>query len=186
MAAPAAATTELALSEEQHKIYSEQFAAFDTPLQYARNDDGSQLTDEQRAQLKQHVPGTGLLSPEQLNACMRSLDHPPTAEELQVIIDDFDVYAKGGISLQDFLFIMAKREANTALREKLMACFRLFDRDENGFIDVDELKENLMTVGPKPYSEREFEDLFQEMDLTAVPDGQVDYAQLVEILVKRG
>merc|ERR1712196_495949 len=105
---------------------------------------------------------TGLLSPFELARLMRSLDHSPNDDELGQIMQDHDVYAKGGINLQDFLSVMAKREQDVALKEKLMQAFAVFDRDGNGFVAMDELRTQLCTVGANPYQEKEFEDFMQE------------------------
>ena len=59
------------LSEEQYKVCCEAFAAFST-------------TDS-------------LLSPFELNSCMRSLGHAPTTEEFNKICEEHDLYAKGGV-----------------------------------------------------------------------------------------
>merc|ERR1712096_462222 len=114
---------------------------------------------------------TGLLKPESIARLMWSLDHCPNDDEVAQIMQDYDVYAKGGINLQDFLSVMAKREQDVALREKLMQAFAVFDRDGNGFVAMDELRTQLCTVGPAPYAEKEFEDFVAEYQPEA--DGQI-------------
>lgn len=46
----------------------------------------------------------------------------------------------GGLTVQNFLFVMARRECNTKLKQSLVNAFQLFDKDGNGFIGVEELK----------------------------------------------
>merc|ERR1719230_894976 len=67
-----------------------------------------------------------------------------------------------GISLNDFLTIMAKREADTALHDKLMKAFAVFDRDGSGFVSVDELRTQMMALGNNPFTESEFDQFMSE------------------------
>merc|ERR550514_542047 len=97
------------------------------------------LTDEQYKEFTDAFRsmdhnGSGMLSSYDLGVLMRSLAHNPTDEELNEIIIDYDVIAKGGVTLEDFLTMMLRREQNSALGEKLTAAFAVFDRDGNGFV----------------------------------------------------
>mmetsp|Transcript_59141 Transcript_59141/g.136466 ORF Transcript_59141/g.136466 Transcript_59141/m.136466 type:complete len:163 (+) Transcript_59141:135-623(+) len=126
------------------------------------------LSEEQRLEFtecfKLHDKmNSGLLSPFELGILMRSLGHGPTDDEMNKIITEYEVYSKGGINVQDFLHVMAKREQDTAAREKLEEAFRVFDRDGNGYISKYEL-EALMKHqdSPSPYDDAEWKDFIAE------------------------
>ena len=59
----------------------------------------------------------------------------------------------------------------------------LFDRDQNGFVASEELKEAMCTLGEEPYSEKEWEDFLSEYEMT--PDGQIDYELLIDLMTKK-
>lgn len=150
---------EFSLPEEQYKEFTEAFHAVD------KNN-------------------SGLLSPFELGILMRSLGHNPTEAELNQIIQDYDAYAKGGINVHDFLTVMSKREQDTALQDKLLNAFRVFDRDGNGFVSYDELRSQMMTIGNNPYTEKEFEEFMSEYQ--PEPDGQIDYNAFAQLMLKKG
>ncbi|CAD7938150.1 unnamed protein product [Amoebophrya sp. A25] len=145
------------LSEEQYKVCCDAFSAF---------------------------AGSGsLLTPFELNAAMRSLGHAPTTEDFNKICEEHDLYAKGGVSLQGFLYIIAQREAGAGLRAGLLEAFARFDRDQNGFVDAEEIKEAMMVIGEEPFTEEEWALLLQEYEMPET--NQIDYYQLVEIMTRK-
>ncbi|CAD7951810.1 unnamed protein product [Amoebophrya sp. A120] len=127
------------LSEEQYKMCCDAFAAFSSQ--------------------------EGLLTPFELNNCMRSLGHAPGSEEFAKILEEHDLYSKGGVSLQGFLYIIAQREASTTLKTGLLDVFSKFDRDQNGFVDAEEIKEAMMTLGEEPFTEDEWVKLLEEYEM---------------------
>mmetsp|Transcript_6754 Transcript_6754/g.16529 ORF Transcript_6754/g.16529 Transcript_6754/m.16529 type:complete len:154 (+) Transcript_6754:3574-4035(+) len=146
------------LSEEQYKVCCDAFAAFSSA-------------------------GDGLLTPFELNNCMRSLGHAPTNDEFNKIIEEHDLYAKGGVSLQGFLYIVAQREASTTLKQGLLEAFSKFDRDQNGYVDAEEIKEAMMVLGEEPFTEEEWVKLLEEYEMP--PDNQIDYYQFVDIMTRK-
>uniref|UniRef100_A0A0G4G9K8 Calmodulin n=1 Tax=Chromera velia CCMP2878 TaxID=1169474 RepID=A0A0G4G9K8_9ALVE len=125
---------------------------------------------------------SGLLAPMELCVLLRSLGQDPTDEELDEYIEEYRVYAKGGFEYEDFLSIMAKREADHQARQKLSEALSLFDKDGNGFINVEELKQQMMEEGEK-YTEEEFTEFVSEITIT--PDGMIDYREFVNVLLKK-
>merc|ERR1712014_329264 len=97
----------------------------------------------------------------------------------------------------DFLNIMAKREQETALQEKLMRAFAVFDNDGSGFISVDmqsEFRTQMTQLGPNPYTKEEFENFLSEYigEVTgatnghpAEEDGLIDYQEFVKNFMLR-
>merc|ERR1719230_2544778 len=89
---------------------------------------------------------------------MRSLGHSLSEDDMRNITTD----SERCVGLNDFIEIMAKREMEIALQDKLKKAFAVFDRDGSGFISVDELRVQMMSLGPAPYSEQEFENFVSE------------------------
>jgi len=139
---------------------------------------------------------SGMLAPYELGILMRSLGHNPTDDELNTIVQEYDSYVKGGISLSDFLVVMKNREQDSELRTRLLKIFQIFDRDGNGYISVDELKTQMMSVGKKEdgtegteYSDKEWEEFMSEatapgMDLIT-PDGRLEYTEFVKLMTNK-
>ncbi|CEM32680.1 unnamed protein product [Vitrella brassicaformis CCMP3155] len=126
---------------------------------------------------------TGMLTAYQIAVAMRSLGHDLADEELDEVIQEYDVHVRGGINLDDFLSLVAKKEENTAEYEKLVHAFQVLDKDGNGFVSKERLKELMTTVGDK-YTEGEFDELISEVKISS--DGMLDYRELVHLLLRRG
>jgi len=144
------------------------------------------LSDEKRREFTdafQALDKSGLIGPFELGILMRSLNHNPTDDDLNAIIEEYQVYEKGGVNLKEFLVIMSKRESELELRQKLALAFGCLSRDDNGFVDVNDLKIKMMSVGSAPYTEKEFEEFIQEVQME--PDGQLDYMAFIDLLVKK-
>ncbi|KAF4654504.1 hypothetical protein FOL47_009932, partial [Perkinsus chesapeaki] len=94
--------------------------------------------------------GQGIITPYELGALMRSVGHSPSEMELKEILEDYDLCNRDGVTVDEFLEIMSKRENSVELRKGLLRAFKLFDRDGNGFISVEELRESLCSTGDNP------------------------------------
>jgi Ca2+-binding EF-hand superfamily protein len=55
--------------------------------------------------------------------------------------------------------------------------FKVFDRDSNGMISLDEMKSILLNFSKK-FSEEEIEEIFNEVDINR--DGNIDYQEFIE------
>ena len=68
--------------------------------------------------------------------------------------------------------MMAKRGKTRDMLEELREAFRVFDKDGNGFISLDELKSVMRSLGEN-LTEEEFDVMIREADIDG--DGQVNY-----------
>lgn len=87
----------------------------------------------------------------------------------------------GLISEDEFLAWMA---AQTGIKddvmEDLLAAFRVFDKDANGFITRDELKMAMEMIG-EPMSEAQLDSMIRATDTDN--DGRINYEEFVTILL---
>ena len=73
------------------------------------------------------------------------------------------------LDLKEFLGLMA---ATTGKDKELIAAFKEFDKDGNGFITPDELRSVMKSMGEK-LSDSELTEMIMKADKSG--DGQVDY-----------
>lgn len=87
----------------------------------------------------------------------------------------------GLISEDEFLAWMA---AQTSIKddvmEDLLAAFRVFDKDANGYITKDELKLAMEMIG-EPMSEAQLDSMIRATDIDN--DGRINYEEFVTILL---
>nr|ACJ72161.1 UGT4 [Pueraria montana var. lobata] len=103
-----------------------------------------QLTDDQIAEFKEAFSlfdkdGDGCITTKELGTVMRSLGQNPTEAELQDMINEVDADGNGTIDFPEFLNLMARKMKDTDSEEELKEAFRVFDKDQNGFISAAKL-----------------------------------------------
>ena len=118
------------------------------------------------------------MCPDCLLSFPRSLGLNLTDSELQDIIDEEDSDGNGSIDFAEFLTMMTRKDTDTRLHKTIKILystkevFKFFDKDGNGFIDVDELG-LAMTILGKKLTEEEVDEMIKEADRDG--DGQVNY-----------
>ena len=136
------------LSQEQIKTYKEAFAVFDKT-------------------------GAGKISTKELGVIMRSLKQNPTEHELEEMIAEVDQDGNGEIDFNEFLMMMAKRTKDNDMLDKALEAFRVFDRQNKGFLSLQELKHLLQNLGEK-LSSAEVDDLLKDLEEVDANQG-LDY-----------
>ncbi|RZS23110.1 hypothetical protein BHM03_00055972 [Ensete ventricosum] len=103
---------------------------------------------------------------------MRSLGQNPTEAELQDMINEVDADGNGTIDFPEFLNLMARKMKDTDSEEELKEAFRVFDKDQNGFISAAELHHVMTNLGEK-LTDEEVDEMIREADVDG--DGQINY-----------
>ncbi|KAH0760326.1 hypothetical protein KY290_016399 [Solanum tuberosum] len=113
----------------------------------------------------------GCITIEELAAVIRSLDENPTEEELCHMISEVDAdhHDNGTMEFTEFLNLITKKMKETDLEEELKEVFKVFDKDQNGFISATDLRHVMINLGEK-LTEEEAEQMIREADLDG--DGQ--------------
>jgi calmodulin len=81
---------------------------------------------------------------------MRSLGQNPTEAELQDIINEVDADGNGTIDFPEFLTMMARKIRDGYSEEEIKETFKVFDKDNNGFISPRELRHVMTSIGVYP------------------------------------
>ncbi|KAK7345921.1 hypothetical protein VNO77_16537 [Canavalia gladiata] len=143
------------LSEEQHLDFKEAFALFDKD-------------------------GDGSVTVEELGTVIRSLEQNPTEEELQDMINEVDANGNGLIEFVEFLDLMTRRTKAIDVEEDLKEAFKVFDKDQNGYISASELRHVMINMG-EILTDEEVELMIEAADSDG--DGLVNYDEFVMIMM---
>jgi len=88
----------------------------------------------------------------------------------------------GKIDFPSFLSLMAKKMKDGDTEEELIEAFKVFDRDEDGFISAHELRLSMMNLGEK-LTDAEVDEMIREADMDG--DGQINYDEFVKMMMAK-
>jgi calmodulin len=144
----------------------------------------SSLTPEQIAEFREAFAlfdknGDGTIEANELYEVMKSINLSATKEEIDDMIREVDTDGDGNISFDEFVVMMQKGgDEDAELRE----AFNVFDKDKNGFIDRDEIKDVLKTLTGVEHSETEIDLMIKEADTNN--DGKVSFQEFKKMMGK--
>ncbi len=146
-----------------------------------------QLTEEQIAEFKEAFflydkNSDGTITTKELGTVMRSLGINPTEAELVEMINEVDANGNGTIDFPEFLTLMVRRTNNTNPEEEILDVFKVFDRDGNGMISIDELRHVMKSLG-ETLSELEVDEMIRDGYIDG--DEQINYKEFVKMMFSK-
>ncbi|XP_030543443.1 calmodulin-like protein 11 isoform X2 [Rhodamnia argentea] len=128
--------------------------------------------------------GDACITSEEFAAIIQSLDRTPSENELQDMIGAGTAEGNGAIEFVKFLELKANNTKDaTDVEEELKEAFKVFDKDQNGYISPSELRHVMINLGEK-LTEEEVQQMISEADLDG--DGQVDFEEFVKLMSTLG
>ncbi len=79
------------------------------------------------------------------------------------------------IEFNEFLQMMSKQQRNGMTQDSLKDAFRIFDKDNDGLISVEELRHIMLSLGEK-MTEKELDEMMGEANIDK--DGHINYEGL--------
>ncbi|KAK8482906.1 hypothetical protein V6N13_100974 [Hibiscus sabdariffa] len=127
---------------------------------------------------KMDTDNDGIVSIEELKAGFKNFGSQLAESEVQMLIEAVDANGKGTLDYGEFLAVSLhlQRMAND---EHLRKAFSFFDKDGNGFIEPDELRDALMEDGADDCT-NVANDIFQEVDTDK--DGRISYDEFAAMM----
>jgi len=127
------------------------------------------LSEEKKIECKEvfdlsDVDKVGTISTTNLGDVMRALGANPSEAELLEMIQEVDPNKTKKIDFAQFLELFDKRMKDPDTEEDLLESFKIFDKEGNGIISVQELKHLVSHFGEK-LTEEEADELIREADI---------------------
>ncbi|XP_037960413.1 calmodulin-like [Teleopsis dalmanni] len=119
----------------------------------------------------------GRLTELEFNTSMYVLGENLSHEELRSILNSFDKSGEGFIDIDQFILIMEQRKRDNESLLEIEKAFKLFDKDNNGFISMPELKRGMTSIGVY-YTEGELCDMLYAADTDK--NGKIDFLEFAE------
>ncbi|KAL7112974.1 hypothetical protein ACP275_04G034800 [Erythranthe tilingii] len=117
---------------------------------------------------------------DELALAIQSLNEHPTSEEIQEMVNEADSDGDGTVDFQEFLIVMSSKIKENVV-EEIKDAFKVFDRDQDGFISAIEQLRNVMINMGERLTEEEAEQMICEVDLDG--DGLVSYDDFVKMMM---
>lgn len=124
----------------------------------------------------------GRVNASELKSMLENLGIFLTDDMVQRLIKQATKRDDGLVSEEEFLDWMASQDLGSPddIMEDLLAAFRVFDKDGNGYITRDELKTAMDMIG-EPVTEVELDDMLKATDIDN--DGRINYEEFVKVLL---
>ncbi|KAG6750638.1 hypothetical protein POTOM_045146 [Populus tomentosa] len=141
---------------------------------------GKQIAEFQEAFCLFDKDGDGRITFEELATVIKSLDHGATEEELRHMIKEADVDGNGTIEFGEFRNLMARKIKENDADDELKEAFKVFDKDQDGYISPNELRHAMISLGEQ-LTDKELELMIQVADLDG--DGRVNYEEFMRMML---
>ncbi|XP_022252197.1 calcium-binding protein E63-1-like isoform X2 [Limulus polyphemus] len=124
----------------------------------------------------------GRVNASELKAMLESLGILLTDNMIRRVLYQVNMRDDGLINEEEFMTWMARLQISMKddVMEDLLAAFRVFDKDRNGFITRDELRVAMEMIG-EPLSDLQLDELLKVTDVDN--DGRINYEEFVRILL---
>ncbi|GMN25468.1 hypothetical protein TIFTF001_000948 [Ficus carica] len=96
------------------------------------------------------------------------------------MISEVDVDGNGTIEFGEFLNLMARKMKENEADEELREAFKVFDKDQDGYISPTELRHVMINLGER-LKDEELEQMIREADLDG--DGLINYEEFVRMML---
>lgn len=124
----------------------------------------------------------GQIEPEELGLLMRSLGQNFSNAELKEITKEITNNKSFCVEFHEFLDIMAKNRRQKDDYYNLIKAFKYFDRDNSGFINLNEFRHIITTIAEK-LTQEEIDKLEEIAKVDG--DGKFNYKDLVKAMISK-
>lgn len=124
----------------------------------------------------------GEVTCQELGIVLRSLGQVVTEAEVKEMIKGVDDDGSGTVDFNEFLGLMSKKLKDNEAEEEFRAAFKVFDKDHNGLISPDELRQVMKNLGHR-LTDKEVEEMIKEAD--ADNNGQIDYQEFAKVMMSK-
>ena len=124
----------------------------------------------------------GNVNKQELANIFKAINIYASDEEIKEIIKKMDLEDKKEINYDEFLTIINQREKDVDEEKEVLKAFKVFDKEGNGLININELKDIMLSM-VNNWSENEKNEMFAEADIDM--DGYLNYEDFVRTMMSK-
>ena len=146
-------------------------------------DNQKDKVEECKKIFKLHSNGeNGYINKNDLVTIFKSINIDASDEEIKEILKQLDLEEKKEINYYEFLSIINQREKDVDEQEEVLKAFKVFDKDGNGLININELKDIMLSIGNN-WDENEINEMFADADYDN--NGYINYEEFVRTMMSK-
>ena len=150
----------------------------------ARKSQRADLTEEQKLELQESfnmfdTDGSGKIQANELRVALRALGFEPSKDELRRMITDVDKKGNGYLDFPQYMEAIVKKISEPDHDDEIEKSFKLFDKNKDGYLDIDDLKYVAELIG-ETMSQEELNEMIKEADQDK--DGKVTFADFKRVV----
>ena len=124
----------------------------------------------------------GSVNTSELANIFKSINIDASDEEIKEIIQKLDLENKKEINYEEFLTIINQKDKDVDEAEEVLKAVKVFDKEGNGLININELKDIMLNIGNN-WSEDELNEMLGEADIDM--DGYINYEEFVRTMMSK-
>ncbi|XP_052853267.1 neo-calmodulin [Drosophila gunungcola] len=124
----------------------------------------------------------GAITSKELAVVIRSLGRQPIESEVQSMINEVDSDGNGSISAAEFCDVILRKMRDTNKEDELRDAFRVFDKQNNGYISTTELRNIFVGLGEQ-LGDDELDEMLREYDIDQ--DNHLNFEEFVNMMTLR-
>ncbi|CAF1147291.1 unnamed protein product [Adineta steineri] len=122
---------------------------------------------------------SGSISSSELKQLLIALNFKPTENLLRKVMREMDADGNGTIEFDEFVKVMGSVYARKLTDDEMQRAFKCFDKDDSGFITIEELRDVLRQLNQNT-TEKQLKDMVNQLDEDH--DGKISYDEFVHML----
>ena len=112
---------------------------------------------------------------------MRTLGQNPSNEEVEDMVSAIDVDGNGEVEFDEFIILMVQQlKKENMAEEELVEVFKVFDKNSDGAIGMDDLIARFAELGD-PITEEDARDMIRFCDVD--DDGEFNFTEFVKVMM---
>lgn len=121
----------------------------------------------------------GSISIKELKDVMDKLGQNFSSVEVEEMINEVDLDGSESVDFKEFLALMTRKIKDVELEDELLEAFKIFDRDGNGYITLQNLTYIISRIDNN-VTEKEVEEMMKEADLDK--DGKISFDEFIKLM----
>lgn len=121
----------------------------------------------------------GQITIKEIENIMKALGEDYNQVEIQEMIEEIDIDGNKALDFKEFVGLMTRTVKDIDLDDELLEAYKVFDKDGNGYITLDELKETIYLINNQ-ITEEEVKEMLNEVDEDK--DGKINFDDFMKIM----